>query len=244
MLIIPAIDIKDGMCVRLTQGRAEEVKVYSTDPVLVALDWQKKGAEFLHVVDLDAAFSGEPRNVTIIERMAKVLEIPFEVGGGVRDLQAVERFLAQGANRVVIGTAALEDAGFLREACRRFPDSIAVGIDAKNGLVAVKGWTEVCEERALDFAKRLEGIGVRAIIFTDIKRDGMLSGPNIWAIREMAEAVDIPIIASGGISSMADVKAIMALEEYGVEGMIIGKALYEGTLDLRKALALVRRSDC
>ncbi len=211
MLVIPAIDLSDGDVVRLSQGRMEEKTVYSNDPVQMALRWQEEGAQWLHVVDLDAAIIGDRDNRDVIAQLARALSIPIELGGGIRSLEAVENALNLGVERVVIGTSALSDPEMVREAVKRYGEHVVVGIDARDGKVAVRGWTEVSEIGALELARKVEEMGVRRLICTDIRTDGMLKGPNIPAMRELAEAVSIPIIASGGVSGLDDVRALCAL---------------------------------
>lgn len=237
MVVIPAIDLKDGRCVRLIQGRMEDVTVYSDDPASVAKHWEDEGAELLHIVDLDGAIEGRSKNLNTIIDIRKAVTIPTQVGGGVRDMAAVSKLLSLGIERVVIGTSAINDPSFLKEACSRFPGQILVGIDVRDGMVAIKGWRETTALKAIDFAKDLEGLGVRTIIFTDIKRDGMLSGPNIESIKEFTRAVALPVIASGGVSSIEDIKELMKLP---LEGVIVGKALYTGSLNLREAIKFVK----
>ena len=240
MIVIPAIDLKDGKCVRLEQGLMERDTVYSTDPAATARHWQEDGGELLHIVDLDGAFAGVPKNRAAIERIIAAIEIPAQLGGGIRDLATIEAYLALGLSRVIIGTAAQRNPQLVKEACRRFPGQIVVGIDAKNGLVAVQGWAEVTDIMAVDLARRFEGDGVAAIVYTDIARDGMLQGPNLEATRALAEAVAIPVIASGGVSSLQDIRNLLTIERYGVAGVITGKAIYSGALDLREAVSLVK----
>lgn len=244
MLVIPAIDLKNGQCVRLEQGLMERDTVYSSDPAATARRWQEEGGELLHIVDLDGAFAGVPRNRAAIEAILKAIGIPAQLGGGIRDLATIEAYLALGLSRVIIGTAAQREPQLVTEACRRFPGRIVVGIDAKNGLVAVQGWAEVTGITAVELAKRFAGDGVAAIIYTDIARDGMLQGPNLEATRVLAEAAGIPVIASGGVSSLQDIENLLAIEQYGVTGVITGKAIYSGSLDLRAAVALAKRGAC
>lgn len=240
MFIIPAVDIKGGKCVRLIQGEKDKETVYSDDPCFMAKKWADMGAEFLHLVDLDGAFEGRPINFSIIGQIASSIKIPVELGGGIRSLKTIEDYLEAGVNRVILGTVALEDYGLVKEACRIFPRKIVIGLDAKDGYVAVEGWTQIKNKRVLDVVKGFEDLGVRAIIYTDIKRDGMMSGPNLQATKELALSTKIPLIASGGISSLKHVKDIIHLEKEGIEGMIIGKALYEKTIDFTKAQKLVK----
>jgi phosphoribosylformimino-5-aminoimidazole carboxamide ribotide isomerase len=241
MIVIPAIDLKDGKCVRLEQGLMDRDTVYSDNPAATARHWQEEGGELLHIVDLDGAFAGEPKNRAAIEQIVKAIDIPAQLGGGIRDLATIEAYLALGLSRVIIGTAAQRDPQLVTEACRRFPGQIVVGIDAKNGMVAVQGWAEVTGITAVELAKKFAGDGVAAIIYTDIARDGMLQGPNLEATRALAQAAGIPVIASGGVSSLKDIENLLAIEQYGVTGVITGKAIYSGSLDLREAVELTRR---
>jgi phosphoribosylformimino-5-aminoimidazole carboxamide ribotide isomerase len=240
MIVIPAIDLKDGQCVRLEQGLMERDTVFCDSPAEQALNWQNQGAELLHLVDLNGAFAGEPKNRSSIEEIVRSVSIPTQLGGGIRDIQTIEAYLSLGINRVILGTAAQRNPELVKEACRLFPGQIVVGIDAKDGLVAVQGWAEVTDISARELAKKFEGFGVAAVIYTDISRDGMLIGPNIDATRALAEAVAIPIIASGGVSKMADIEALMAIEESGVVGVITGKAIYTGAIRLADAIALTK----
>jgi len=240
MMIIPAIDLKEGKCVRLLQGDPEQKTVYSEDPVEMARRWEGKGAEFLHVIDLDGAFSGTPMHLDLIERIAKAVRIPIQVGGGIRTMESIVRVLQQGAQRVILGTKAVGSPLFLSQACRRFEGQVLLGIDARGGYVAIEGWTQPTNLKAIDLARQASHFALGAIIYTDIFRDGMLKGPNLGALAEMAAAISIPLIASGGISSLDDVRAIMALEPRGIVAMIIGKALYSGKFDLAEAVALTR----
>jgi phosphoribosylformimino-5-aminoimidazole carboxamide ribotide isomerase len=241
MIVIPAIDLKEGRCVRLEQGLMEKDTVFSDNPAEQALKWQAQGAQLLHLVDLDGAFAGVPKNRAAIEAIMRELSIPAQLGGGIRDLATIEAYLSLGLSRVIIGTAAQRQPELVAEACRLFPGRIVVGIDAKDGMVAVQGWAEVTGVRAIDLAQRLAGDGVAAIIYTDINRDGMMQGPNIEATRQLAEAIDIPVIASGGVSSLRDIENLLAIEASGVSGVITGKAIYTGALDLRTAIALTGR---
>ncbi len=237
MLIIPAIDLKDGKCVRLVQGKMENVTVYSDVPASMAKHWEKEGAELLHIVDLAGAIEGKPVNLKSIIDIRTSVSVPIEVGGGIRDMETINKFLSLKIDRVVLGTSVVNDPSLLREACRRFPGKILACIDARDGMVAIKGWKETTEKKAIDFAKGLEDSGARAIIFTDIKRDGMLSGPNIDSIKEFTEKVKLPVIASGGVSSIEDIKALIKLP---LEGVIVGKAIYSGSLDLKEAIRLAK----
>jgi len=242
MLIIPAIDLKDGRCVRLIQGRIQDETVYSDDPEAVARQWAEAGAQLLHVVDLDAAILGSPRNHGCIRRIIHAAGIPVQVGGGMRDIRSVDVCLEMGAQRVIIGTAAVQDMSLLHELCRLHPNRIAVGIDARQGLVATHGWTRTTDIRAADLGRQAQAAGAAAIIFTDIHRDGMQTGPNIAETRSLAEAVSIPVIASGGVGSLEHLRALLPLEAYGVVGVICGKALYSGSIQFAKALKLVAKT--
>ncbi|MBI3584518.1 MAG: 1-(5-phosphoribosyl)-5-[(5-phosphoribosylamino)methylideneamino]imidazole-4-carboxamide isomerase [Nitrospinae bacterium] len=238
MLIIPAIDIKGGRCVRLFQGKMNQETVYSDDPVSVAKRWEDEGAEFLHLVDLDGAVSGAPKNKEIIGNIIRSVKIPVEVGGGIRNVDSIKEYISMGSRKVIIGTTALENPELVREACKMYYDKIMVGIDAKNGQVAVRGWEDVTGTSASVLAKKFEGMGISGIIYTDISRDGTLSGPNIDSIKSFAESVNIPIIASGGVSNINDIKNIMKLKKHGVTGVIVGKAIYSGSVNLREAIEL------
>jgi phosphoribosylformimino-5-aminoimidazole carboxamide ribotide isomerase len=242
MIVIPAIDLKNGQCVRLEQGLMERDTVYSTNPAATARHWQEEGGELLHIVDLDGAFAGVPKNRAVIEQIVAAIDIPSQLGGGIRDLATIEAYLALGLSRVIIGTAAQRNPQLVSAACQRFPGQIVVGIDAKNGMVAVQGWAEVTDVTAIDLARRFEGDGVAAIIYTDITRDGMLQGPNLDATRQLAEAISIPVIASGGVSSLQDIRDLLAIERFGVAGVITGKAIYSGALNLREAVRVAKGS--
>jgi phosphoribosylformimino-5-aminoimidazole carboxamide ribotide isomerase len=238
MIVIPAIDLKDGRCVRLEQGLMDRDTVFNDDPGAQGRIWQDQGAELLHIVDLDGAFAGEPKNRRAIEVIVGALTIPTQLGGGIRDLATIETYLDLGIDRVIIGTAAQRNPELVEQACARFPGRIVVGIDAKNGKVAVQGWAEVTDVTAVDLALRFEGYGVAAIIYTDISRDGMMQGPNIEATRLLAEAISTPVIASGGVSSLRDIESLMAVESSGVTGVITGKAIYTGAIDLATAIRI------
>lgn len=238
MLIIPAIDLKDGKCVRLLQGRADAVTEYSQNPVEVAKKWALLGARLIHIVDLDGAFTGDQRNIESIKEIRKAINIDIEVGGGIRDMEKIEFLLGLGINRVILGTVAIEKPDLVKEACKRFPQRIIAGIDARDGRVAIKGWVETTDIKATELAQRMEEYGVWGIIYTDISRDGMLSGPNIAAMREIVERIHIPVIASGGVSSLEDIKSLKDIK--GLYGVIIGKALYSGAIDLKEALRIVK----
>lgn len=241
MIIIPAIDLKDGKCVRLLQGDFQRVTVYSEDPVEIAEQWRAQGAQRIHVVDLDGSLAGSPRNMSTILKMIKAVPILVELGGGIRDIRTVDFYIQNGVQWVILGTAALKNRSFVQDACRHFGGRIIVGIDARNGLVAVQGWTEKTSEPAADIARRYEDYGLAAIIYTDIQRDGMQTGVNLEATRALAEAVNIPIIASGGVAGIQDIEQILILEPIGVTGVIVGKALYTGGLNLKEAIDRTRR---
>ncbi len=241
MIVIPAIDLKEGKCVRLEQGLMDRDTVFNDHPGAQARAWQDKGAELLHIVDLDGAFAGEPKNRSAIEEIVKAISIPSQLGGGIRDIATVEAYLSLGIGRVIIGTAAQRNPEFVKEACTKFPGKIVVGIDAKNGMVAVQGWAEVTGVTAVELARTFEGFGVSAIIYTDISRDGMMQGPNLEATRQLAEAISIPVIASGGLSSLNDIENLMAIESSGVIGVITGKAIYSGAIDLAEAIKITKR---
>jgi len=240
MIILPAIDLKEGRCVRLEQGLMDKDTVYNDDPAAQALLWQEQGGEYLHIVDLDGAFAGTPKNKAAIEAIVAAIDIPSELGGGIRDLKTIEAYLGLGINRVILGTIAKENPDLVKEACRLFPGQIVVGIDAKDGLVAVRGWADVTEKKATDMAKEMEDFGVEAIIYTDISRDGMMQGPNIEATKALAESITIPVIASGGLSTLDDIRQLIEIEASGVTGVITGKAIYSGAIDLRAAVALTK----
>jgi phosphoribosylformimino-5-aminoimidazole carboxamide ribotide isomerase len=237
MLIIPAIDLKDGHCVRLKQGLMEDATVFSEDPRAMARAWLDQGARRLHLVDLNGAFAGKPVNEGAIKAIVEEVngEIPIQLGGGIRDLETIERYLDDGISYVIIGTAAVKNPGFLHEACDAFPGHIIVGLDAKDGKVAVDGWSKLTGHDVLDLAKKFEGYGVEAVVYTDIGRDGMLSGVNIEATVALAQGLKIPVIASGGITNLEDVNRLCAVEHEGIMGAITGRAIYEGTLDFAKA---------
>lgn len=238
MLIIPAIDLKDGRCVRLRQGDWQQETVYSDDPPAMALRWQDLGASLLHVVDLNGAIEGRPANLAQIEAILNAVSVPVQVGGGIRTLDTVRTYLGCGAKRVVMGTAVLQNRSVLEEACELFPERILVGIDAKNGKVAVKGWTAVSDTSAGDLVMTLAGLNLAGVIYTDISRDGMLQGPNLSSLKVFVKDSPVPVIASGGITRIEDIRAIQALDPR-IEGVIVGKALYDGKLDLKAALAAV-----
>jgi phosphoribosylformimino-5-aminoimidazole carboxamide ribotide isomerase len=236
MLIIPAIDLKDGQCVRLTQGNMHQATVYSSNPAEMARKWQDQGAQLLHVVDLNGAFDGEPKNLAQVEAIVNAVSIPIQVGGGIRSLDTVRMYLGAGAKRVVMGTTALRHRQLVEEILEVFPERVVVSIDAKNGLVATDGWKTVTDVTAREAIKSLAGLALAAVMYTDIAKDGMMAGPNILSLKLIVGASPVPVIASGGITSLDDIKAIKALGPQ-VAGIILGKALYEGKIDLRKAIA-------
>ena len=238
MIIIPAIDLKDGKCVRLLQGKKEEVTVYSDDPPAMARHWQELGGETLHVVDLDGAFTGEQHNFSKIKAIREAIDIPIEVGGGIRDVDRIQKLIDLGVDRTIIGTSAAKNPEIVQEACKKFPGKVLIGIDARDGKVAVKGWVEVTELDVIEFAKQMQDAGAAGIIYTDISRDGMLTGPNIEAMATMVKSVQIPVIASGGVSKLDDIKNLMQIEH--LWGVITGKALYSGAMDLKEAIALTK----
>ncbi len=236
MLFIPAIDLKDGNCVRLRQGRMEETTVFSNSPVDMAQQWVDEGARRLHLVDLNGAFEGKPVNGAVIEAIAQRFpDTPVQIGGGIRDIATVEAYLNAGVQYCIIGTKAVEDPVFIGELCHQFPEHIIVGIDAKNGMVATEGWAEVSSVSAIDLAKQFEEAGVSAIVYTDIARDGMMQGVNIESTVELANSISIPVIASGGMTNQDDVQAVCAVENAGVMGAILGRSIYEGTINLAEA---------
>jgi len=237
MIIIPAIDLKGGRCVRLVRGEKNRETVYSNAPSQVARKWAAAGAEMIHVVDLDGAFEGKPQNTDAVASIIEAVDVPIELGGGLRTSADVDAVLDLGAARAIIGTRAAASPRWIARLCKRYPGRIAAGIDARNGMVAVEGWTETSTVRAADLARKMADLGVCAIIFTDIARDGMLTGPNIAATKALADEVDVPVIASGGVSSLDDIRELM---ETNVSGVIVGKALYTGALDLEEAIRLTR----
>ena len=242
MILFPAIDLKNGQCVRLEQGDMARATVFNLDPAAQAKTFETQGFEYLHVVDLDGAFAGKPMNAQAVEAMLKVVKFPVQLGGGIRDLATVEAWLSKGIRRVIIGTAAVRDPALVKEAAKKFPGRVAVGLDARDGKVAVEGWAETSTVTVLDIAQRFEDAGVAAIIFTDIARDGLLKGLNLDATIALADAISIPVIASGGLASIDDVKALLTPRAKKLEGAISGRALYDGRIDPAEALALIKNA--
>ena len=240
MYVIPAIDIRKGRCVRLVQGDLRDETVYSQEPVSVAKLWKMKGAKRLHVIDLDGAFSGKLANLDYVKDIIKATDLRVQVGGGIRDLKTIEKVLSTGVTSVILGTSAVQNQEFVKEAVKEYGKSIIAGIDAKKGMVAIKGWKQVTKVNAIDLAKEMVELGVGQIIFTDIQRDGMLEGPNFKSSKELAIAVKAPVIISGGISGYKDIENAKRLEKYGITSVIIGKALYTGKIDLKQAIKIAR----
>jgi phosphoribosylformimino-5-aminoimidazole carboxamide ribotide isomerase len=242
VILFPAIDLKDGQCVRLKHGDMSAATIFNDDPAAQARDFERQGFEWLHIVDLNGAFAGKPVNGSAVDAILRAISMPTQLGGGIRDAATIDMWLGRGVRRVILGTAAVRDPELVRAACRRHPGRIAVGIDAKDGRVAVEGWAEVSELTALELARRFEDAGVAAIVYTDIARDGVLKGLNLEATAELARAVRIPVIASGGLASIDDVRALLGPEYAMLEGAIAGRALYDGRIDVSEALALLRRA--
>jgi len=240
MLVIPAIDLKEGKCVRLLQGKKDTVTTYSNDPAATAKHWESYGAKLLHIIDLDGAFTGDLKNLNAIIKIRKSVKISIQVGGGIRKIGNAINLFSAGIDRIIIGTAAIEDPEFLTDLCRKYPGKVLIGIDAKEGKVAIKGWEEITSLTAKELARRLEIVGAAGIIYTDISRDGMLYGPNIEAVKEIVESVKVPVIASGGVSCIDDIKNLMTIKN--LWGVIIGKAIYSGALDLREAIKISKLS--
>lgn len=242
MIIIPAIDIKDGKCVRLAQGDFDRVTTYANNPVDMAITWREQGAELIHIVDLDGSVAGLPRNANIILEIAKKADVPIQVGGGIRDMETIEYYLSNGVGSVILGTAALQDEKIIQDACDTFPGKIILGIDALNGKVAIRGWTQKTEHNAVELARRYENHNVKAIIYTDISRDGMGTGINLEATKVLAKSVSIPVIASGGVAGIADIRNLLAIDDCEIYGVIIGRALYTGAVSLEEAIQESKKS--
>jgi phosphoribosylformimino-5-aminoimidazole carboxamide ribotide isomerase len=239
MDVIPAIDLLNGRCVRLYQGDYEQSEIFAEDPVTVAQSWAAQGAQWLHLVDLDGAKTGEPVNLSVVSQIVEALNIPVQVGGGLRTQERVASFLEMGVRRVILGTVAIENPDLVAQLCQTYPGQIVVGIDARDGMVATRGWLETSTVSAIALGQRVASEGAAAIIYTDIQRDGTLQGPNLPQLREMADAVSVPVIASGGVSSVTDLLSLLALEPIGVSGVIVGKALYTGNISLPEALRAI-----
>jgi phosphoribosylformimino-5-aminoimidazole carboxamide ribotide isomerase len=240
MIVIPAIDLQGGKCVRLSQGRLGTTTVYSENPVEVSRHWVGQGAERLHVVDLDGAFTGEPKNLALIREIVHTAGIPVQVGGGIGTLELAKELVESGVSRIILGSKVVQDPNFIKKACVLFPGKVVVSIDARAGRVMVRGWTQSTDQSAIELAQRVVDLGVPTIIYTDVERDGMLSGPNLAELSALARAVKVSVIASGGVSRIADIQSLLSLESDGVSGVIIGKALYTGALKLPEALDLVK----
>jgi phosphoribosylformimino-5-aminoimidazole carboxamide ribotide isomerase len=240
MIFFPAIDLKDGQCVRLLRGEMDQATVFNDDPGAQARAFVKQGCQWIHVVDLNGAFEGRPVNADAVDAILDDVSVPIELGGGIRDMETIRFWLDKGVRRVILGTVALRDPDLVIEACKRYPGRIAVGVDAKDGMVAVEGWAEVSDISAIDLAKKFEDAGVAAIIFTDIARDGLMQGPNTESTLELARAISTPVIASGGVSSMEDLKDLKARGGDILEGVISGRAVYDGQIDVREAVDLLQ----
>lgn len=242
MIVIPAVDIKNGKCVRLSQGRMDAETIFSDDPAAMAQKWDVFGVDIIHVIDLDGAIQKHPKNVQAIRDIIETVNAHVQVGGGIRNLKTIETYLQLGVYRIIIGTEAIRNPQLVKDACKLFPGHIVVGIDARNGLVAIEGWTETTRTKAVDLAMQFEDQGVSAINFTDIHRDGMQTGPNIEETRKLAETISIPVVASGGVSTLQDIHNLLLLEPLGVTGVITGKALYAGSLNLAEAISIATGS--
>lgn len=238
MLILPAIDLRNGKCVRLVEGKVENETIYSDNPGHMARQWQSQGAKMLHLVDLDGAFAGVPQNLDSVRQILAAIDIPVELGGGIRDMATVEMVLNLGVQRVILGSAAINNPALVQAACAKYSERIVLGVDAKNGMVAIHGWGETASKGAVDLALEMKDLGVSRVIFTDISRDGTHKGINIASTRELAEKTGLAVIASGGVSTLADIEAVKDIEKYGVEGVITGKAIYDGTVRLEEAIAI------
>jgi phosphoribosylformimino-5-aminoimidazole carboxamide ribotide isomerase len=243
LIVIPAVDLKDGKCVRLSQGRMDQESVYSENPVQMAKHWESKGAARLHVVDLNGAVTGKPFHRSLIEEITRALKIPVEVGGGIREMETIENYLTSGVQWIILGTIALSNRRLVEGACRRFPGRVILGIDAKRGRVAIQGWNEIVSVEAIDLAKQFEGAGLSAIIFTDVERDGMGTGLNWEETKALARTTSTPVIASGGVSKIEEIERVKMLEPDGIIGVIVGHALYTGKIDLEEAISLAKKSE-
>jgi phosphoribosylformimino-5-aminoimidazole carboxamide ribotide isomerase len=241
VIVIPAVDLKDGRCVRLSQGRMDRESVYSEDPIQMAGHWESKGAERLHVIDLNGAITGTPFHQSLIREIAQSLHIPLEVGGGIRDLKTIQHYIGAGVRWVILGTSAFLNPSFVREACRQFPEKIILAIDAKEGRISIKGWQEMASIQAIDSVRQFEDMGLSSIIYTDIERDGMETGLNWEMTRALALTTSIPVIASGGVSRIGDIEHLLGLETDGIMGVIVGRALYTGRIDLEEAIRLCKK---
>ncbi|MBI1819046.1 MAG: 1-(5-phosphoribosyl)-5-[(5-phosphoribosylamino)methylideneamino]imidazole-4-carboxamide isomerase [Nitrospirae bacterium] len=242
MKLFPAIDIKNGECVRLKQGKFDQKEVFSIEPESIAKKWREAGAEMIHVVDLDGALSGKPVNREVIRKILKTVPTPIQVGGGIREFETIESYLSMGVSRVVLGTSIIKNIDLLKKAAKAFPGQIVAGIDAKNGKIAISGWTDVTGESAVDYGRKISALGIAALVYTDIEKDGMMEGPNFRCIEEMAGAMHVPLVVSGGVSSLKDIRRIMEMKN--IEGIIIGKALYTGAISLEPAIAIARGAAC
>lgn len=238
MLVIPAVDLREGKCVRLVEGRLDKETVYSDEPAAMAALWQSQGARMLHVVDLDGAFAGAPKNLDVLREILSAVEIPVQVGGGIRSMETIELLLDMGVNRVILGTAAILDPGLVSEACRKYQEAILVGIDGRNGQVAIEGWGLTVEKETVELALEMKNLGVKRVVFTDIRRDGTLQGPNLEATGQLAKKTGLKVVASGGVTTLNDLRSIRDMESLGVDSVIMGKALYSGAINLREALAV------
>lgn len=241
MIIIPALDIKEEKCVRLFQGKMDTATIYSDNPVKIAKKWEENGASLIHIIDLDGAFAKKAVNFHIIQNIINSIKTSVQVGGGIRDIKTIQKYIDAGAKKIIIGSKALYDKDFVKKVCKLFPNQIVVGIDAKNGMVAVEGWSKISKIKADELAKMFEDSGVAAINFTDINKDGMQTGVSIEATAALADSVSIPIVASGGVNTIEDIKALLKIEDKGVSGVIVGRALYEGSLDLKEAIKIAEQ---